>query len=394
MTGPVTRCQSCDSPDLEQVLSLGDLPAANQYFPIGYRGESKRYPHDLLHCQKCELVQLGYVAPYQETFPVDYPYTSGTTRALRENFADLAREVKELRDLKPTDFVLDIGGNDGTLLSNFDCFRLNVTPENAGKIGAEKGIPHWPAYWGKQAAAAAVAMYGKAKVVTATNVFAHVPDPNEFLGAVLDVLAPDGVLVLECQELDALLGGVQYDHLYTEHLRFFSLSSLATLMWRHGFYLAAEVRRTPIHGGSLRSFWSPRKSARRAFVNDGLDAHRATFASRVAESKADLWSLLSSNYGATFAGIGAPSRASTLINYVGIDHNVCPYICETEGSAKLGKYMPGTIIPIVPEDAAALDVDYLLLFAHHIAADLMPAIRAKGFKGKFIKPLPRPEVFG
>ena len=116
----VTRCQVCDDSDLRSVLFLGYLPPVNQMRPIGQRPSAQPgYPAELLLCPRCQLVQLGLVVDPRILFPPEYPYTSGTTRILRENFAELSRECFALLDLQPSDLVVDIGSNDGTLLSNF-----------------------------------------------------------------------------------------------------------------------------------------------------------------------------------------------------------------------------------------------------------------------------------
>ena len=396
MTGPVTRCQSCDSPDLDSALWLGYAPSVNDMRPIGEPARPyPMHPLELLRCGKCELVQLGFVAPVAEVFPASYPYRSSTTKALRDNFADLAERVKARLGLKPTDLVIDIGGNDGNLLDHFAGHqRLNVTPEDMGELGVERGIPWLQSYWDKPAASAALAQYGKARVVTATNVFAHVPDPHGFVDAVLDVLTDDGLFVLECHALSSVVDGLQWDTCYAEHLRYFAPRSLTYLLRQHGLYCRAMVE-IPTHGGSFRSYWG-RQSAdgMSLLIGDGeLDLER--FPRRVAESKADLWSLLSANHGATICGIGAPSRASTLISYTGLDHHIVPYICETEGSHKIGKFMPGTRIEVVDEDRLYRDnPEFAILFSHHISDELIPKIRAKGYRGKFIVPLPRVEVIG
>lgn len=395
MTGPVSRCQGCDSPDLESILWLGYHPSVNDLRPIGEPARPyPMHPLELLRCGKCTLVQLGFVAPVEEVFPRSYPYRSSTTKALRDNFADLAARVKARIELNPSDLVVDIGGNDGNLLDYFaGHFRANVTPEDMGKLGAERGIPHIQEYWGKEAVARVIAEYGKARVVTATNVFAHTNDPHGFVDSVLDILTDDGLFVLENHSLSSVVYGLQWDAVYAEHQRVYSPFSLRAMLAPHGLR-CRFMHGIATHGGSFRSYWS-RSGPEATMVFTDEPQSLATFAKRVAESKADLWSLLSSNYGAKIAGIGAPSRASTLINYVGIDHNVCPWICETPGSQKIGKYMPGTRIEVVDEERLYREpTDLAILFAHHLSDELVPKIRAKGYRGKFIKPLPVPEVIG
>jgi hypothetical protein len=368
----------------------------------------KFYPHDMLRCEACGLAQLGITAPSEEVFGLSYPYTSSTTRALRENFADLATEANALIGLSPEDLVIDIGGNDGNLLSNFVGKQrvLNVTPENIGKLGEERGIPHFQDYWDKTTAMAAVAAHGKAKLITATNVFAHITDPHAFVAAVLDALTDDGVFLIEAQYIGDLLRGVQYDHIYVEHQMWWSLDTLRALLKQHGL-VVPFARTIDSHGGSIRIYACRPDHARaiaekatafraRALYDDYIEPRDFdVFAQRVAESKVKLWALLASikAMGGRIYGIGAPSRAATLVNYCGIDHNILDCIVEVRGSHKIGRLMPGTSIPVVDEERLYRDApEFALLLNHHIAPEMIRNVRAKGYAGKFVKPLPVAEV--
>ena len=401
MTGHISECQSCGSRDLESVLWLGYHPHCNAFVPIGAAPTvQKSYPLELFHCQRCELVQLGFIAPQEETFPASYPYRSSVTRVLRENFTDLYNETTRLLPLAPHDLIIDIGGNDGNLLSNFTAHRtLNVTPEDIGKLGEERGIPHLQRYWSKEAAAEVLARQGKARVVTATNVFAHVPNVHDFIGGVLDVLTDDGLFVTESHYLGAMLQGVQFDAVYPEHHRVYSLKSLRNLLEPHGLTVF-HAHTIPTHGGSFRAFAArkPPGPYGTLFEDYGAWANACSperirsFATSVAEAKRRMWETLAP-FGRV-VGIGAPSRAATLVNYVGVDHSLMPYICETPGSHKIGCYMPGTRIEVV--DEARLYEDQpsaVALLSWHIGSELMPKIREKGYRGKFVSPLPKAEVF-
>lgn len=385
----IKNCRACSSGDLSEVLSLGWLPLANHYLPIGSSESVKYYPHDLLRCNACGLAQLSLALPPDEVFGNSYPYTSSTTKALRDNFAGLRREVATIRDLASEDLVIDIGGNDGNLLSNFEgCRRLNVTPEDMGRLGAERGIEHLQAYWSKEIAALVASDRGAAKVITATNVFAHIASPGEFIEGVLSALDDDGLFVVECQSFCDLVAGCQYDHLYQEHQMFWAPRVLARFLAGYGLGVLSYSK-IPTHGGSFRFIcWRGK-----GIALDEPEPDITGFGLRVANSKTDLWSLLAAQYGKTIAGLCAPSRASTLVSYVGLDHNILTHVAEVAGSHKLWHYMPGTKIPIVEETSAQYPDIYLVL-AHHIADELMASLRAKGFQGRFIVPLPEPRIVG
>ncbi len=403
----VEKCQVCGGPDLEPILFLGYLPPVNRVNAIGERPrEQTSYPAQLLYCPRCHLVQLGLVVDPQLLFPSEYPYTSSTTRILRENFAALSRECQTILDLGPDDLVVDIGSNDGNLLSNFkDAHRvLGITPEKIGEIAIKRGIPTIIDYFTPKVVDAVLAQHGHAKMVTATNVFAHIEKVNDVVEQVIKLMAPGGVFVSESHYLLSLIQTLQYDTIYHEHLRYYSLHSLKYLLESHGLEIVNAVK-IPTHGGSIRVY-----AARsgdfpvRASVKSLLDEEGPTvlsreallkFRDRVVLSKLELQSLLLGikRRGHRIYGISAPSRASTLVNYTGIDEGIMDCILEIKGSHKIGRYLPGTLIPVVEETKLYEDQpEYAMLLSWHIADELVPKLKQKGFKGRFIMPLPEPAI--
>ena len=177
---PVECCQVCGHAPLDNVLSLGYMPPVNQMVPIGQVPRQQPwFPTDLLHCGKCDLVQLGLAVDPVIIFPPEYPYTSGTTKLLRDNFAELCPEASAMLKLGPQDLVVDIGSNDGTLLSNFQNGGhrvLGIEPTEVGKIASSRGIPTLMRYFTPAMAAEVKREHGPARVVTAANCFAHIED--------------------------------------------------------------------------------------------------------------------------------------------------------------------------------------------------------------------------
>lgn len=405
---PVERCQVCDHPDLKSVLFLGYLPPVNQMHTIGERPhEQPAYPAELLYCPKCDLVQLGLIVDPGILFAPAYPYTSGTTKILHENFGELQRESEELLSLGAGDLVVDIGSNDGTLLSKFKAAGyqvLGIEPTNTGHLAAEKGIPTEIAFFTREVAARINVRTGPAKLITAANVFAHIEDIHEIVEGIVDLLADDGVFISESHYLISLLETVQYDAIYHEHLRYYSLKSLRRLLEMHGLEVV-HAKRIPTHGGSIRVY-AARKGRRpvRSSVDEILaveDARGAiptqleAFKRRAVMSKLLLHAMLRDikEEGHRVYGISAPSRASTLVNYVGLDDGLIDCVLEIKGSKKIGKYLPGTLIPVIEESKLFEDQpEYALLLSWHIAEDLVPKLRELGFAGKFIVPLPEPRV--
>ena len=278
-----------------------------------------------------------------------------------------------------------------------------VTPEDIGNLAIEKGIPTIIDYFSEQVVDKILKDYGKAKVITATNVFAHIDDPNHISNLIYKLLDDDGIFISESHYLIPLIDTLQYDTIYHEHLRYYSLSSLRYLLNKNNFY-PFKASKISTHGGSIRVFASKDESKE---VNPSIDKildeekdylnleKLNEFKDRVVQSKTDLMKLINDikSKNQKIFGISAPSRASTLINYVGIDSDLIDCIVEIAGSYKIGKYMPGTRIPVLDEKVLYDDQpEYALLFSWHIADELVPKIKKLGYKGKFIIPLPSPKI--
>jgi C-methyltransferase C-terminal domain/Putative zinc binding domain/Methyltransferase domain len=405
---PVESCQVCGHEPLNTVLSLGYMPPVNQMVAIGQVPRQQPwFPTILLHCPNCDLVQLSLTVDPVIIFPPEYPYTSGTTKLLRDNFAELQREATAMIELGEDDLVVDIGSNDGTLLSNFKAAGirvLGIEPTDVGEIAIARGIPTIKRYFGVEAAREVKREHSAARVATAANCFAHMEDVHAIVDGIVEMLAPDGVFISESHYLIGLIDTLQYDTIYHEHLRYYSVASVKHLLAMHDLEVF-HARPIPSHGGSIRVYAARRgthtvqESVARMLAAEPRGAALlkwlADFKRDVMLSKLRLLSMLRElkEKGARVAGIGAPSRASTLVNYVGLDEALIDYVCEVPGSLKIGKYMPGTQIPVVDEAKLFTDhPDAALILSWHIADELAPKLRAKGFRGKFIVPLPVPRA--
>ena len=405
-SAPIECCQVCGHAPLDEVLSLGYMPPVNQMVPVGeVPRQQPWFPTNLLYCRNCELVQLGLAVDPAIIFPPEYPYTSGTTRLLRDNFADLARESAGMLGLGADDLVVDIGSNDGTLLSNFKNGGqrvLGIEPTDVGDIANRKGIPTIKRYFGAEVAREVKRDHGAASVVTAANCFAHIEDVHAIVDGIIDMLSPTGVFISESHYLIGLIDTLQYDTVYHEHLRYYSVASLKHLLEMHELEVF-HARPIPSHGGSIRVYAARRgvhtvqDSVRRMLAaephGEAMAKRLAAFRRDVVLSKLRLLSLLRElkEQGARIAGISAPSRASTLVNYVGLDEGIVDYVCEIPGSLKIGKYMPGTRIPVVDEARLFSEQPACaVIFSWHIADELAPKLKAKGFRGRLLTPLPVP----
>lgn len=363
----ITECGLCGSDELSLILDLGQQPIAERF------DDDQTYPLQLLKCRSCSLAQLSFIVDQEILFPPGHPYASGNTRALVDHFRDLAATVA--RPLRAGDLVVDIGANDGTFLSSFTPVvrRLAVDPTDQVRKCGKHGIIVRQGFFTAAMAREILDEHGEAQLITASNVLAHVPDPHDFMAGVADLLAPGGRFVTENHALESITDGLQWDTVYHEHLRYYSVQSLSKLLGMHGMQVM-DAERIPLHGGSFRTYATMR--------GDGL-------ASYAANSAAQLRLFLEALGPVSIYGIGAATRAVPLIHYA----RIAPFltcVCEVPSSDKIGCMMPGTNIPVVPEAKLFADQPpYALLFPWHLADRLAPALRAEGYTGKFIVPLPK-----
>jgi hypothetical protein len=404
----VAQCQSCGCRNLRSALFVGYMPPVNQMRPMGVQlDEQPTYPAEVFMCPECSLVQLGLVVDPTILFGPDYPYTSGTTKLLHTNFDDLAEESAEILNRTNPDLIVDIGSNDGTLLSKFKNrgFRvLGIEPTNAGEIAKAAGIPTETKFFSEATGKDVSVRHGKAALATCANCFAHIDDVHGVIRGVLALLGGNGVFVNESHYLVPLLDNLQYDTIYHEHLRYYSLTAQKSLFERHGLEII-HARRIPSHGGSIRVYVSPKgrrsvlptveKILAEELSRGPWEVQLAEFRQRVVASKLKLYILLArlQEAGKRIVGIGAPSRASTMITYVGLNEQIIEAVGEVPGSRKIGRYMPGTLIPVRDEaELLGSQPDVAFIFSWHIAAELMPKLRQRGFKGQFLIPLPEPRL--
>ncbi len=402
----ITRCQISGISDLKIILSLGYLPPVNKLKKIGSpSNEDVFYPSDLMFSKSSKLVQLNTLVNKEVLFPKEYPYTSSTTKILRENFKELYNECTKIIKIKSKDLVIDIGSNDGNLLNNFKNNHrvLGITPEKIGKIAIKKKIPTLIKYFNKPTTNLVKKKYGNAKIITATNVFAHIENVNELMQNILKILDKDGIFISESHYLVSLIKTNQYDTIYHEHLRYYSLTSLNYLFKKYNMEIIF-AKKIDTHGGSIRVYaarkgkYKINKNVSKILKFEKKFLNWKTFNNfkkKVVDSKLNLYSILKKlkDKNMKIYGIGAPSRGSTLINYVGLDENIIDCILEIEGSYKIGNYIPGKKIPILSEKKLYNDPpDYVLLLSWHISSELKINLKKNGYKGKFIIPLPFPRI--
>ena len=404
----IKQCSFCVG-DVTQVLDLGFLTPVNQLAHSEKDLEkNNRLMVKLLYCTNCGLTQLSTVVDENFLFPSNYPFRSGTTSSLRHNFSEQATLVRDFLDLLPSDLVVDIGSNDGTSLIEYKKVArvLGIEPTDSSKIAIENGIPTIQKFFSRLVTEEILLKFGKAKLITICNVLAHVPDPISLLNNAQQILRNDGTIIIEVHYLLDLIETLQFDSLYFEHLRFYDANSLNNLIIKCNLEIF-KIQKINTHGGSIR-IWAARPGLHCPdpavqdflkneilhpnFGKQGLDV----FANKVWEWRNVFRKMMSeiSLSNSVILGIGAPSRGSMLLSFSGLDVQDIQLIGEHKNSSKLNSFLPDSRIMVVDEDLVlSKNPDYLLLLSWHVADEITANLRAKGFKGRFIVPLPSPLIF-
>ena len=404
--GPLTRCQISGSSDLELIIDLGCQPLCNSLLTREQLAQPETYyPLRFFLCPESGLAQLDYVVDGSVVYHPDYPYRSGITKELEVYQRAFAEGIVRELGVPRGSLCVDIGSNDGTLLTGFKLQgmqALGIEPTNIAKIARdENGIETLQSFFTESLARDIVRDYGKAKVITATNVFAHMAPLGEVVRGIRALLDDDGIFVTESHYLLDVIEKGQFDTVYHEHIRTYSLKSLVTLFSYYGMEVF-DVRRADRYGGNIRAYVA-RKGTRPIApavpallaleVERGLFDPKTyvRFRSRVQDSRDMLMTLAyrAHQSGLAFVGNSCPARCSTLINYYGVTRDLMPLIAEQPTSLKLGLYLPGKHIPVVDNRVLLEEQpDYVVLLAWHYATPIAEQLRARGLKSKLVVPLP------
>lgn len=402
-------CRLCQNSDLVPILDLGMMPPANSFLSEQEIHSSdyieKKFPLAVQFCQRCCSLQLRHTVDPELLFN-NYHYVTGASRPLVEHFYSLADEIAGVYIDSSTDLVVEIGSNDGSLLSRLvgKCKILGVDPaQNIAYQAVEKAIPTKIAYFNTTVAKEIKDDVGEAKVVVANNVMAHIDNLPDVFRGVRDLLHESGTFIFEVHWVGNLLHDGGFDQIYHEHIFYHSLHSLDFLLRSVGMQVV-DVTTIPIHGQSLRVYArknGPVSESVKHFLDKekemGLHTKDAyvNFSKKVEKIKKELMTLIYKlkKEGKIISGYGAPAKGNTLLNYFGIGPEILDYIVDTTPS-KQGKFTPGTHIKVVhPEILISTPPDYLLLLSWNYRdaiLDKEKTIRDKGIK--FIIPIPQIEV--
>lgn len=404
----VDNCRACDNSNLTKFLQLGPTPIPNAFLEASQLSRAEKfYPLDVCFCGECGMVQLGHVVDPEVMFS-NYVYVPSTSTTMIKHFSELAQYATQKANVATKDLVVDIGSNDGTLLRAFQNHGvriLGVDPAtNLATLANEQGVPTVNALFSRELAESLRDEHGPAKIISATNVVAHVNDLHDFFEGIHTLLADDGQLIMEFPYLVDLIRGTEFDTIYQEHLSYLALNPLDGLLRQHRLTLSSP-KMVDVHGGSMRVYATKgnytRDEAVAAFIisekQQGMRDPETFFRFQKAVDTArhDLTQLLYSLrfMDMSLAGYGASAKGNILLNYCRIGTETLPYIVDSIPH-KQGKYTPGMHIPIFPEEELLKrQPDVTLLLAWNFADEIVKKqfeYRARG--GKFVKPIPALEL--
>ena len=404
-TGHIVTCQICNSKKLHMVLDLGHQPLCDTLLNKEMLNEpEKTYPLRMIWCENCFGVQIDYCVSGKEVYHPNYPYRSGITKELAQYQAKIGESLIKKYNLKSEDLIIDVGSNDGTLLKGFQqngLRTLGVEPTNIAKIAIANGIETVQSFFDIKTSEKIKKKYGKASIIVTTNTFAHMQTIGEFIMGAYNLLKEDGVFINETHYLLDVIKGGQFDTVYHEHLRTYSLHSLIALFKPYDFTVT-DVERGDRYGGNIRVHVTKGKGRKVSkAVKDLLKLEKDSglgnlktytkFAKRVKKARLEFMDFLikTNKSGKHIVGNSCPGRCSTLLNYYGVDSELLPYLAEQPASLKLGMYLPGKHIPVVNNQRLIDEQpDFVVLMAWHYAKPIMEQLKARGLKSNFVIPLP------
>ncbi len=384
------NCRVCDSTDLERVLDLGEQPWCNHFLKAEEVGKEPFYPLRLCFCHRCSTAQLDFTVKKEIMFG-DHTYLSGVTRSLGEHFRAVAGEVDgRIGSNGHPRSVLDIGSNDGTQLKHFQALGYDVlgveSSKTTARIANDAGVPTLNEFFNLDLARR---LARKFDVINAAGVFFHLEELHSVTDGIRQCLHPDGIFVVQFLYMKRIVENLAFDQIYHEHLLYYNLKNIETLLSRHGL-ATFDARLSPIHGGSMialvghqgRRAPTPALLALRRAEEESHSNEPATyaaFARQVEQMKQrDLDYLESARVrGKRVFGMGAPVKGNTLLNYYGVGPRHIACLVE-KNRLRRGLYSPGMHIPVVMEDELRWppDVYYVLAwnFKNEILANNRPLL--------------------
>ena len=404
-------CRFCSAPLRHTFVDLGMSPLCESYvLPEGLGAMEPFYPLHVRVCEQCLLVQLEELVAPEEIF-TEYAYFSSYSDSWVAHARGYVESVVERFGLDADSQVVELASNDGYLLQHLverGIPALGIEPAaNVAEVARGRGIETVVEFFGRELASRLVAEGRQADLLVANNVFAHVPDLNDFTAGMQRLLAPQGVITIEFPHLARLIEGNQFDTIYHEHFSYFSFLTAQAVLAAHGLEVF-DVDELPTHGGSLRVYAQRSGGAghsvsarvtelaerERELHLDRLEGY-SSFAPRVTETKWNLVEFLIDcrRDGKRVAGYGAPGKGNTLLNYCGIRADLLEFTVD-RNPYKQGQFLPGTRIPIHhPEALEQARPDFILILPWNLTDEIVAQLsHVRDWGGRFVVPIPEVKV--
>ncbi len=408
--GYLNYCQISGKKDISEVIDLGEQPLCDSLLSFDEikNNTEKFYPLKLMRSRSLGHGQLGYVPKDSEIYHLNYPYRPGITKEVVDHHREQSDKIIKKNKLEKNSLVVDIGSNDGTLLKEYKMKGMRVVgvePTNMAKIANEINLETLQMSFNQDATKKIINKHGKAKLITATNVFAHMSSLNDVMVGIFNLLDDNGLFIFENHYIIDILKLTQYDSIYHEHIRSYSLTSLDYLFKLYNMKIInAEV--VERYNGTIQVTVSKKRNIiQDSSVEFNLNNEKdfglfkedvwSQFKKNVLKTKIDLRKVLSDikKDNKTVVANSCPGRCSTLLNFCDIGKDFIPYIAEQPTSPKLNKYLPGKHIPILDNKILFEEQpDYVLILAWHYAEPIIKSLKIRGLRSKFIIPLPQVKI--
>jgi SAM-dependent methyltransferase len=376
--------------------------------PENLNDMEKFYPLHAYICEKCWLMQLEEFATPDEIFADEYAYFSSYSESWLDHARKYTEQMTERFNLDANSLVAEIASNDGYLLQWFvqkSIPVLGIDPAaNVAKAAQEKGVRTEVEFFGKNTAIKLAKKYGKADLLLGNNVLAHVPDINDFVAGMKEMLNTSGVITMEFPHLQRLIEENQFDTIYHEHFSYLSFVAVNRIFAQHGITLF-DVEELPTHGGSLRIYGKHAEDTSKEVTNhvaellkreidlgfESLEFY-SRFEEKVKETKRKILDFLiqAKRDGKSVAGYGAPGKGNTLLNYCGVRTDFIDYTVDMSPH-KQGNFLPGTHIPILhPSTIEETKPDYVFILPWNLKEEIMEQHKyIRDWGGKFVVPIPK-----
>ncbi len=390
----IKDCQLCGSKNLKLIIDLGHHPLADTFLDKSFLNKKEKiYPLQVFMCEDCGFATLGYIVPAEQRYQTtDYSYTSSNSVVAINHFEELANQVTKKLKITQEDLAVDIGSNDGTLLKAFRRLAgssiVGVEPAgNIAKIAIENKIPTIKDFFNDSVVAKIKKNNGKAKAILATNVFNHITDLNGFLKNIYELLSEDGQFVFEAPYLLSLVKNTSFDTIYLEHVSYFNVKAFEKFFRKHKLYIS-HLEENDYMGGTIRVYLSKSKP-NQSLINDFISKEEKAelfnfdtykiFMDKIAKLKFNLLAELHEvkDKDEKIIGIGAATKGNTLLNYCEIDNSLLDFVTDSS-PLKIGKYMPGSRIPIKSDNDITGDIKYALILPWNIAPFLVTKLKPLG----------------